>query len=270
MNFNPLYPFTWATKESVSTSDLSQEVSHRNKKRKKNENDLGDADNDVTLESIAAEIKDLKESNLRIENLLKCLVEQNKKQVSSIKFEEQPVVQEEQEEKSTDEGEDNEEETTNEDNDEKEEDSNQDENDDEEEVTSKEDEKEDEESTKEDNEEGTSNSEEEKDPDPEELLAFQWVKRFGELSDYKKEHGDCNIPSSNLENATLRRWVQRQRYEKRTGTLSMAKIKIAKLNSIGFDWSPPPKTPTNKNSTKKTPTKKTPSKKGRSSARLRK
>jgi hypothetical protein len=72
-------PYSWAMK-AVSSPDASRS----NKKRKVDDvDDADDADDDgnttnLTLESIMGEIKNLKKSNERIEDLLKTLVEQTK------------------------------------------------------------------------------------------------------------------------------------------------------------------------------------------------
>ena len=76
-------PYSWAMK-AVS----SPEASRSNKKRKVN--DVGDADN-LTLESIMGEIKDLKKSNERIEDLLKNLVEKAKGEDDDSEEEEKTV-----------------------------------------------------------------------------------------------------------------------------------------------------------------------------------
>ena len=66
----------------------SPEASRSNKKRKVD--DVGDAD-DLTLESIMGEIKDLKKSNERIEDLLKNLVKQAKDEDDDSEDEEKTV-----------------------------------------------------------------------------------------------------------------------------------------------------------------------------------
>ena len=60
-----------------------------------------------------------------------------------------------------------------------------------------------------------------------------WNKRFQELKDYKKIHGDCNVPTKRYKlNPSLGQWVQRQRMYKET----MLEERKAKLNNIGFQW----------------------------------
>jgi hypothetical protein len=80
-----------------------------------------------------------------------------------------------------------------------------------------------------------------------ESLGFEWViydtvwgDRLGELAEYRKIHGHCNVPISYKENAKLARWVatQRRQYrlhidEKKT---HMTTSRIQELVSLGFEW----------------------------------
>jgi len=71
-----------------------------------------------------------------------------------------------------------------------------------------------------------------------EELGFQlnvfvdWDKRFGELVEYHRVNRHCNVPRSNPQ---LGRWVTKQRELRKTKKL--AADRIAKLDSLGFQWS---------------------------------
>lgn len=229
MAFNPFSPFSWVTKESVSKSDISRP----SKKRKVNDGEA--VGNHITLESIAGEIKGLKESNESIEQLLKILVQQNGIQVDSNKDEKEEPVKEDMDD----------------DDDNKKEEATIEEEGTHEKQNLKPEESEKENFAKENDEERTPDSEEEE--DPEASLSYQWVAKFEELCEFKKKHGHVDVTNDRDVNSSLRRWVTRQRYEKREKRMTAATVKVDKLNTIGFDWSPKAKTPT----------KKTPSKRGR-------
>eukprot|EP00804_Cyclotella_cryptica_P019454 CCRYP_006630-RC/>CCRYP_006630-RC protein AED:0.24 eAED:0.24 QI:0/0.33/0.25/1/0.33/0.25/4/610/455 len=62
----------------------------------------------------------------------------------------------------------------------------------------------------------------------------QWNTRFSELVNYKREHGDCNVPAKYKPNRKLGVWVYRHRTEFKNGKLPQEHIK--KLNDIGFSW----------------------------------
>ena len=63
----------------------------------------------------------------------------------------------------------------------------------------------------------------------------KWWKRFGELEDYKKEHGDCNVPAlSYKQNLQLGMWVARQRKNYKQNKMSAERIEA--LERIGFEW----------------------------------
>jgi hypothetical protein len=82
-----------------------------------------------------------------------------------------------------------------------------------------------------------------------ESLAFEWdiygaawEDRLGELADYCKEHGHCNVPESYSESTKLANWVHNQRSEysrlHRAGKASsMTLSRIKALESLGFEWS---------------------------------
>ena len=67
-----------------------------------------------------------------------------------------------------------------------------------------------------------------------------WEERFEELKDYRKLHGNCNVPQKYQQNKQLGSWVsvQRQQYKKfKNGEKSsMTKERILKLESIEFVW----------------------------------
>jgi hypothetical protein len=67
-----------------------------------------------------------------------------------------------------------------------------------------------------------------------------WEKRFKELIDYKKEHGNCKVPSHWAENKQLARWVntQREKYKLREDRKKslMTEGHIEQLEGIGFEW----------------------------------
>ena len=71
----------------------------------------------------------------------------------------------------------------------------------------------------------------------------KWWKRFGELEEYKKEYGGCNVPINYAANLSLAKWVMNQRaaYErfmdsnwKKSSGISAERIDA--LNNIGFKW----------------------------------
>ena len=62
----------------------------------------------------------------------------------------------------------------------------------------------------------------------------RWDEMFAALADYRKNHGDCNVPPVWKENPTLGRWVRSQRKAMKSGKLE--KTYIAKLKEVGFVW----------------------------------
>jgi hypothetical protein len=67
-------------------------------------------------------------------------------------------------------------------------------------------------------------------------LESQWEEMFGALEEYKKKHGDCNVPQHWAENKQLARWVLTQRNCYRDEKISHDRIK--RLEDIGFIWNP--------------------------------
>lgn len=61
-----------------------------------------------------------------------------------------------------------------------------------------------------------------------------WRERFLELLEYKRLHGDCNVPQNWEENPKLARWVSAQRLERSRGELSDERFR--QLDKIGFEW----------------------------------
>jgi len=78
-----------------------------------------------------------------------------------------------------------------------------------------------------------------------------WSVRLGELEEYKKRHGTCDVPNNWPENQPLSYWVSKQRQQYKSyvaktmggggvGGGSMAchltEERVARLDEIGFDW----------------------------------
>jgi hypothetical protein len=67
-----------------------------------------------------------------------------------------------------------------------------------------------------------------------------WNDRFGELLQYKREHGNCNVPTSYVKNERLAAWVKAQRrqhkliMEGKDSTLTSKRQ--AQLEAVGFEW----------------------------------
>jgi hypothetical protein len=61
-----------------------------------------------------------------------------------------------------------------------------------------------------------------------------WNEMYKKLKEYKKKHGDCNVPQSFKEDSTLANWVKTQRQSK--SKLSQGQCDA--LDAIGFDWDP--------------------------------
>ena len=78
-----------------------------------------------------------------------------------------------------------------------------------------------------------------------------WNERFEELKEYKKVHGNCNVPGRYKKNPSLGRWVetQRKQYHRYTKAKQEGKTeaynyaigmdeeeRIAQLEAVGFSW----------------------------------
>ncbi len=61
-----------------------------------------------------------------------------------------------------------------------------------------------------------------------------WKEMFSKLLLFKQKQGHCNVPSTWKENRALAIWVTGQRCNKN----QLSHDRVAKLNSIGFDWDP--------------------------------
>ena len=72
------------------------------------------------------------------------------------------------------------------------------------------------------------------------LTLVTWEQRYAELEQYKAMYGNCNVPWKWSENSQLANWVSQQRTQYRLyqegKKSSMTKERIAKLESIGFEW----------------------------------
>jgi hypothetical protein len=76
-----------------------------------------------------------------------------------------------------------------------------------------------------------------------------WNEKFQRLVKYKREHGDCLVPSKNtttcvVEDLQLAQWVTRQRTDYKGGTIP--KYRIKKLEELGFVWKMIQRRPTTK------------------------
>ena len=65
------------------------------------------------------------------------------------------------------------------------------------------------------------------------LLEQEWLDRFDELTHYKAENGDCNVPGKQ---DSLGDWVNSQRSYYKRGILSQERVGL--LESVGFSWEP--------------------------------
>jgi hypothetical protein len=67
-----------------------------------------------------------------------------------------------------------------------------------------------------------------------------WDYRLGELADYRKVHGHCNVPQRYSENTKLGTWVAHQRHQYslhlRGETSAITLPRIEALESLGFEW----------------------------------
>jgi hypothetical protein len=69
-----------------------------------------------------------------------------------------------------------------------------------------------------------------------------WEDRLSELADYRKIHGNCNVPRNYNKNVKLATWVGNQRAHYRWKlegkTTWMTLSRIQELDSMGFEWKP--------------------------------
>ena len=61
-----------------------------------------------------------------------------------------------------------------------------------------------------------------------------WQQMFSALVQYRRMHGHCNVPQTCPENASLGGWVSWQRYLRKSGKLSAARVH--QLEEIDFNW----------------------------------
>ncbi len=66
------------------------------------------------------------------------------------------------------------------------------------------------------------------------LIEAAWEEMFAALVQYKKDHGDCNVPARWSENPKLGIWVGVQRRNKQANQLNPALVR--RLEQIGFIW----------------------------------
>jgi superfamily II DNA or RNA helicase len=68
-------------------------------------------------------------------------------------------------------------------------------------------------------------------------MSTSWKTRFNDLLEYKKLHGNCDVPQGRLENGELGNWVGQQRQLKKQGSLHQGRIQL--LENMGFSWGSP-------------------------------
>jgi hypothetical protein len=72
------------------------------------------------------------------------------------------------------------------------------------------------------------------------LSGSSWKDRFNELADYRKIHGNCNVPIRYSKNKKLGTWVTTQRSNYRLHregkTSHMTTFRIKALERLGFEW----------------------------------
>lgn len=70
--------------------------------------------------------------------------------------------------------------------------------------------------------------------------ADQWEERFGELKDFKHEHGHCLVPHNYPANQHLAQWTKRQRYQYKLKNLgrhsTLTDKRQEELEDMGFIW----------------------------------
>jgi hypothetical protein len=63
----------------------------------------------------------------------------------------------------------------------------------------------------------------------------RWNAKLQRLEKYKRNHGDCLIPTKHSEDVELSIWVTHQRLDHKLGTIPIHRIQ--KLEEVGFVWS---------------------------------
>lgn len=66
---------------------------------------------------------------------------------------------------------------------------------------------------------------------------LRWEAQFARLEAYRREHGDCNVPTAPSRNPELARWVSAQRSAYKSGRLAPSRVE--RLHDLGFVWSVP-------------------------------
>ena len=62
----------------------------------------------------------------------------------------------------------------------------------------------------------------------------RWENMFAALVEYRRQHGDCNVPCGWPENPALARWVKGMRAARSRGELDFERTR--RLEAIGFGW----------------------------------
>lgn len=65
-------------------------------------------------------------------------------------------------------------------------------------------------------------------------MSSSWLKRYGELVRFRREHGSCKVPNRWRGNPKLSNWVKNLRRIRKKGTLSERKVDL--LDALGFVW----------------------------------
>ncbi|KAL7535599.1 hypothetical protein ACHAXR_006598 [Thalassiosira sp. AJA248-18] len=61
-----------------------------------------------------------------------------------------------------------------------------------------------------------------------------WEERLSQLKEYKREHGDCDVPARYSPNPQLGKWVTMQRHSHKKRELDEDRVNI--LEDLGFNW----------------------------------
>jgi hypothetical protein len=61
-----------------------------------------------------------------------------------------------------------------------------------------------------------------------------WEAKFGELRQYLKQEGHCDVPRGDRRHISLAKWVNSQRVLRKRRTLSASRFR--RLNDLGFSW----------------------------------
>jgi len=68
----------------------------------------------------------------------------------------------------------------------------------------------------------------------------KWMDHYEQLKLYKRNHGDCLVPTHYADNPQLGRWTHTQRHQRRLQSKGkrscMTKERIAMLDALGFQW----------------------------------